>query len=118
MRTKSPKTSAIDRKLAPERAAYVAANRCVISGLQATEVHEIEGGSDRQRTKRDIRYWLSVNRMFHQEIQDTPKETQWAIKLLKDPENFDAAAITEIPGKRRDLALVLNEAARMLKERF
>lgn len=114
MRRISKKRAAQNRKIAPERRAYVMARTCVLSGLQATDCHEICGGSDKQRTDKEKRFWLAVNRLHHDELQYTPKVKQWAIKLLKDPANFEASALVEIPGKKVDPLEVLDEVARML----
>ena len=105
----SKKTAAENRKLGPERRDYVESHWCVLSQLPATDVHEIEGGSFRQRTKKDKRYWLAVSRLKHDELQYMPKPRQWLLKCIHDPENFSIEAMGELPGRVTTAAEVLEE---------
>lgn len=104
MRKISPKRRQLLSWLQPKRNAYVADRLCVISRLpgryarKASEVHEIVGGRFRDKTERDERFWLPVERLNHAELQGMPKAFQWGLKVLFDPENFDVAAMLELPG--------------------
>ncbi len=116
----SPKRRKLLSWLAPKRAVYVADRLCVISQLpgrfarQATDCHEILGGTHhRHITERDPRYWLPVERLNHDELQNMPKAAQWALKVLFDAEHFDIAALSELPGSVVDAAEVLEEIRKL-----
>ncbi len=115
----SPKRRELLSWLAPKRAVYVADRLCVISQLpgryarQAQDCHEIIGGRHRQTTERDPRFWLAVERLNHDELQNMPKAAQWALKVLFDAEHFDIAALSELPGSVVDAAEVLIEIAKL-----
>jgi hypothetical protein len=109
MRHATKQTAAENRKIAPERREYVQTHRCVLSGYSASEVHEIEGGCYRQRTKKDKRYWLAVSRLEHDKLQYLSKPRQWMLKCMHDPENFEVSAMGELPGRVTTAAEVLEE---------
>ncbi len=115
----SPKRRELLAWLAPKRAVYVADRLCVISQLpgrfarQATDCHEIYGGARRQTTERDVRFWLPVERLNHDELQNMPKAAQWALKVLFDAEHFDIAALSELPGSVVDAEEVLEEVRKL-----
>lgn len=69
---------------------------CPVTGQPAIECHEIVGGGDRHKTKKDPAFWLAVSRDGHEEIQYWPKSKQLAVKLLADPTRFDLARFNEI----------------------
>lgn len=119
----SAKRRALLSWLARNRAVYVAHKECVVNRMRpapfeplwATECHEIVGGRHRQTTERDERFWLRVHRSNHDELQHMPKAKQWALKVLFDPENFDVAALSELPGSVCDPAEVLKCVADIRK---
>ena len=100
---------------APKRAEWLRGRECVISlmkgqrGLLADDTHEICGGSNRQKTVADIRFWLPVSRFNHGVLQYMPRARQWALKCLYDAENFDLAALSLFPGFVIHTAEVLGE---------
>ncbi len=101
----SPKRRELLSWLAPKRAVYVADRLCVISQLpgryarQATDCHEILGGTHhRHITEQDPRFWLPVERLNHDELQNMPKARQWALKALFDSDMFSIEALSELPG--------------------
>ncbi len=125
LRPVSDKTAKVNRAYRDKRQEYVNRDVCVmfkaklvrVVGLMfATDVHEIHGGSVRQRTKLDPRYWLRVQRASHDELQVMPKPKQWALKVLFDPENFDPAALSDLPGVYVDPLEVLREIAAIRSE--
>lgn len=120
MRKVSAKRRQLLTWLAPKRATYVASRLCVVSRLpgrwarKATDCHEIVGGRHRQTTERDERFWLAVERMNHDELQNMPKAMQWALKVLYDAEHFDIAALSELPGSVVTAAEVLEQVKAIL----
>ncbi len=123
LRPVSAKTAKVNRKMEPERREYLQGRRCVLWRAggplfdhESHHVHEIHGGSNRQTTKLDKRYWLAVHRLAHDELQNMPKPKQWALKVLFDPENFDPAALSDLPGVHVDPLEVLMAVAELRKE--
>ena len=117
LRKVSAKRSALMKEVAIERAKFVNSRECVIAlmkgqrGVPASDCHEIVGGSHRQTTLKDRRFWLPVNRFNHQILQYMDRERQWALKALFDPENFEIGALTAFPGFIVQFCAVLQEVA-------
>ena len=72
---------------------------CCIGGCKSVpgSVHEIVGGSVRQRTERDRRFWLACCWEHHLGIlQDMPWAEQLAIKRHVDPDCYNLAVFNQM----------------------
>ncbi len=116
LRKVSPKANAESKELAQKRAEWLRQHPwCVVAlmkgqrGVPSTDVHEWVGGSFRQRTKSDPRFWLPVNRFNHPLIQYMPRARQVALQILFVPDSFDISSLSACPGFVLGTAEVLSE---------
>ena len=81
-------------EVAEIRAEYRENNRCMRCFGEASLVHEITGGMGLRRIAvQDKTTWLalchSCHMLIHENPGQWPKSRQMAIKISRDPENFD-----------------------------
>jgi hypothetical protein len=98
---KSKKTAKEDRELAPIRRAYlVEFPECMVCGNRSECVHEIASGTaGRAKAKSVPATWLATcGHCNCEEMTDKakfPVKRQLAIKLKRDPKNWDLPAFNE-----------------------
>jgi hypothetical protein len=94
----SKKRAKLNREVNPKRRAYVQEmGRCaVFPDLQATECHEMAGGSDREKALKEPACWLAVSREGHDIVQYESKAKQLARKLTVDPRRFSLTAFNSV----------------------
>lgn len=82
-------------------------NRCWVCGTMAIhtfpprlEIHHIVRGADRAKAKDDRRVFIRTCQRCHQDRLDgMPLVTQYALKALHDPANFDRVGLNTLRGR-------------------
>ena len=94
LKRQSKKRAKQSRAIGPIRKAFREEMGCVC-GRVAIEVHEIWGGGVRFKTVELREFWLALCRKCHNEIQDSPKPFQYALKSMVDGYYYDLRALNE-----------------------
>lgn len=117
MRPKAPRTAARERKnkkfLDEYRAMFPWCQCSEGCGLAAWQIHEICGGSHRQKAREHRSCILHLSGPCHARIQGEPYEKGLARKLLADPEFFDRLEFLGVIG-RAETAITMPEIVRHL----
>lgn len=104
----SKKRRRLNAKVSPARKAYLKEmwTCAVLPWNQASEVHEIAAGSDREKALQEPATWLAVCRIGHDIVQNESKAKQLARKLLSDPTRFDLEKFNAVyTGREKPLTL-------------
>ena len=86
-------------------------------GLQAWEIHEICGGSHREKARSHRSCILHLSGPCHRKLQGEPYDLGLARKLVADFEGFDRLDFLEVIG-RAETAITMAEITRHLDVRW
>lgn len=105
-----------------ERSDFVASFACCIPWCRhpADDCHEIARGAHRRQAFQDRCAWLAPCRRHHDELQNAaiwPLVSQYALKILQDPEFYDRVQLNALRGRapdaisEREVALAMRDLA-------
>lgn len=116
LRLQSAKKRATNRKLKPARDACKAEiGKCCLCGKRwSLQIHEMFGGSLRDITEADRRFWLCACSMCHLgKLQHMPKVQQLELKRRTDPDYFDLEMVNAVVSGGKGERFFINEVGQI-----